>query len=206
MPARPLASLLFFLIVPCALTAQGTMPYRDRHLPAAVRARDLLARMTAEEKFWQLYMVPGDLADLSQDHSHGVFGLQVPAATSPTADAGRINAIQHYFVDSTRLGIPIIPFEEAVHGLVRPGATVFPAAIGLAATWDTALMADVATAAAIETRSRGIRQVLSPVVNLASDVRWGRVEETYGEDPWLASSMARAYVSAFARQGVVTTP
>ena len=206
MPARPLASLLFLLIVPCALTAQGTMPYRDRHLPAAVRARDLLARMTAEEKFWQLYMIPGDLTDSSQDHSHGVFGLQVPAAASPTADARRINAIQHYFVDSTRLGIPIIPFEEAVHGLARPGATVFPAAIGLAATWDTALMADVATAAAIETRSRGIRQVLSPVVNLASDVRWGRVEETYGEDPWLASAMARAYVSAFERQGVVTTP
>lgn len=206
MPARPLASLLCFLIVPCALTAQGTMPYRDRHLPAAVRARDLLARMTPQEKFWQLYMVPGDLADSSQDHSHGVFGLQVPAAATPAADASRINAIQHYFVDSTRLGIPIMPFEEAVHGLVRPGATVFPAAIGLAATWDTALMADVATAAAVETRSRGIRQVLSPVVNLASDVRWGRVEETYGEDPWLASAMARAYVSAFERQGVIATP
>src|SRR5512141_2188644 len=153
MPVRPLASLLFFLIAPCALTAQGTMPYRDRRLPAAVRARDLLARMTAEEKFWQLYMVPGDLADSSEDHSHGVFGLQVPAAVSPSADASRINAIQRYFIDSTRLGIPIIPFEEAVHGVVRPGATVFPAAIGLAATWDTALMAEVATAAAIETRS-----------------------------------------------------
>jgi beta-glucosidase len=205
MPARPLASLLCLLIVPCAVTAQGTMPYRDPHRPVAERARDLLARMTPEEKFWQLYMVPGDLADSSQDHSHGGFGLQVPAGASPSADAGRINAIQHYFVDSTRLGIPIIPFEEAVHGLVRPGATVFPVAIGLAATWDTTLMADVAAAAAVEARSRGIRQVLSPVVNLASDVRWGRVEETYGEDPWLASAMARAYVSAFERQGVVAT-
>ena len=206
MPARPLACLLCLLLVPCALTAQGTMPYRDRHLPAAARARDLLGRMTPQEKFWQLYMIPGDLTDSSQDYSHGIFGLQVPAGASPAADASRINAIQRYFADSTRLGIPIIPFEEAVHGLVRPGATVFPAAIGLAATWDTALMADVAAAAAVEARSRGIRQVLSPVVNLASDVRWGRVEETYGEDPWLASAMARAYVAAFERRGVVTTP
>jgi beta-glucosidase len=162
--------------------------------------------MTLEEKFWQLYMVPGDLSDSSEDHSHGVFGLQVPAAASASADARRINAIQRYFAQQTRLGIPIVPFEEAVHGLVRPGATVFPQAIGLAATWDTALMAQVGTAVAEETRSRGIRQVLSPVVNLASDVRWGRVEETYGEDPWLASAMTRAYVAAFERRGVVATP
>jgi beta-glucosidase len=162
--------------------------------------------MTLEEKFWQLYMVPGDLSDPSEDYSHGVFGLQVPAAASASADARRINAIQRYFAQQTRLGIPIVPFEEAVHGLVRPGATVFPQAIGLAATWDTALMAQVGTAVAEETRSRGIRQVLSPVVNLASDVRWGRVEETYGEDPWLASAMTRAYVAAFERRGVVATP
>lgn len=205
MPARSLACLLWFLIVPCAITAQGTMPYRNRHLPAAARARDLLARMTLEEKFWQLYMVPGDLSDASEDHSHGVFGLQVPAAASASADAARIDSVQKYFTGRTRLGIPIIPFEEAVHGLARPGATVFPAAIALAATWDTVLMADVATAIAVEARSRGIRQVLAPVVNLASDVRWGRVEETYGEDPWLASAMARAYVGAFERRGVVTT-
>jgi beta-glucosidase len=162
--------------------------------------------MTLEEKFWQLYMVPGDLSDPSEDYSHGVFGLQVPAAASASADARRINAIQRYFAQQTRLGIPIVPFEEAVHGLVRPGATVFPQAIGLAATWDTALMAQVGAAVAEETRSRGIRQVLSPVVNLASDVRWGRVEETYGEDPWLASAMTRAYVAAFERRGVVATP
>jgi beta-glucosidase len=205
MPAHPLAIALLFLIVPCGVLPQGTMPYRDPHLPAAVRARDLLARMTPEEKFWQLYMVPGDLSNPSEDHSHGIFGLQVPAAASPSADAARIDSVQKYFTGRTRLGIPIIPFEEAVHGLVRPGATVFPAAIGLAATWDTALVAGVATAIAIEARSRGIRQVLSPVVNLASDVRWGRVEETYGEDPGLASAMARAYVGAFERRGVVTT-
>src|SRR5205823_2869672 len=139
---------------------------------------DLLGRMTLEEKFWQLFMIPGDLADtLTNDYSHGLFGLQVGTPEN-------INAIQHYFALHTRLGIPIIPFDEALHGLMRGGATVFPQSIGLAATWDTALMERVASAIAEEARSRGIRQALSPVINLASDVRWGRVEETYGEDPF----------------------
>lgn len=83
---------------------------------------------------------------------------------------------------------------------------MFPQAIGLAATFDTALMGRVATAIAHETRSRGVRQVLSPVINIASDVRWGRVEETYGEDPVLTSAMAIAYVQPFERMGVITTP
>ena len=83
---------------------------------------------------------------------------------------------------------------------------MFPQAIALAATWDTALVARVAGAVARETRSRGIRQVLSPVVNIADDVRWGRVEETYGEDPYLSSVMGRAFVDAFERAGIVATP
>ncbi|HET7604007.1 MAG TPA: glycoside hydrolase family 3 N-terminal domain-containing protein, partial [Gemmatimonadales bacterium] len=205
MPRLTIALLLALTAVQTA-SAQDTLPYRNPHLSTEVRARDLLRRMTLEEKFWQLYMTPGDLTDTTTDHSHGVFGLQVPAASSASADAQRINTIQRYFVMQTRLGIPIVPFEEAVHGLVRPGATVFPAAIGLAAAWDTSLMSQVASSIAEEARSRGIRQALSPVVNLADDVRWGRVEETYGEDPWLASAMTRAYVSAFERAGVVATP
>jgi beta-glucosidase len=161
--------------------------------------------MTIDEKFWQLFMLPGSVDDTSHDYSRGVFGLQVPPAGSARADAERINAAQRCFVERTRLGIPMIPFEEAVHGLRRPGATMFPPAIALAATWDTVLMGRVATAIAREARSRGIRQVLSPVVNIASDVRWGRVEETYGEDPLLASAMTRAYVAPFARAGVIAT-
>lgn len=170
------------------------------------RVFDLIGRMTLEEKFWQLFMLPGSLDDSTHDYSNGVFGLQVPPAATARADAERINAIQRDFVDQTRLGIPMLPFEEAVHGLRRPDATMFPQAIALAATWDTVLMHDVATAIARETRSRGIRQVLSPVVNIATDVRWGRVEETYGEDPYLASAMTRAYVRALDNAGVITTP
>jgi beta-glucosidase len=196
--------------VAAAMTLALSQPpvYRDATRPLEERVSDLLARMTLEEKFWQLFMIPGDLDDPANDYSHGIFGLQISAGPAGTArgHAERINAIQRYFVERTRLGIPIIPFEEAVHGLQRERATMFPAAIALAATWDKGLMRDVSAAIAQETRTRGIRQVLSPVVNIADDVRWGRVEETYGEDPYLASAMARAFVEAFERAGVITTP
>ena len=204
--------LLLSLTFTARITAaQGGVPaYRDSGRPIGERVRDLLGRLTPEEKFWQLFMIPGDLDDPTHDYSHGVFGLQVaPTDSSPSAaraHAARINGIQRYFVERTRLGIPIIPFDEALHGLVRAGATAFPQAIALAATWDSALVAQVAGAIARETSSRGVRLVLSPVLNLARDVRWGRVEETYGEDPYLASVMGRAFVGAMERTGVVATP
>jgi beta-glucosidase len=118
----------------------------------------------------------------------------------------KINAIQKYFVEQTRLGIPIIAFDEALHGLVRDEATAFPQSIALAATWDTTLMNHVAAAIAKETKARGIRHILSPVVNIATDVRWGRVEETYGEDPFLSAAMGVSFVKAFEQRGVVTNP
>jgi len=209
-----LFTLLAFA-APRAAWAQGAgaPPYRDPRLPVAERVRDLLGRMTLEEKFWQLYMTPGDLGDTTRDYAHGAFGLQVPAAGAPgtpadraRADALRIDSIQRFFVEHTRLGIPIVPFDEAVHGLVRSGATVFPQAIALAATWDTALVGHVAAAIASEAATRGIHQVLSPVLNLARDVRWGRVEESYGEDPLLAASMGRAFIAPFEAAGVAATP
>ncbi len=211
------------------LCAQDTLtrpavgaPYRDARRTPAARAQDLLGRMTLEEKFWQLFMIPGDRDDPSHDYRHGSFGLQVnapagmradaprsdtlPAAAVARAHTERINALQRWFVNETRLGIPLLPFEETLHGLTREGATTFPQAIALAATWDTALVGRVATAIARETRSRGIRMSLSPVINIANDVRWGRVEETYGEDTWLTGAMARAYISPFEQRGIVTTP
>src|SRR6185436_3050872 len=96
--------------------------------------------------------------------------------------------------------------DEALHGLVRSGATAFPQAIGLAATWDTTLVNGVAGAIAVECKVRGLRQVLSPVVNLATDARWGRVEETYGEDPVLSAAMGVAFVKAFEQRDIITTP
>ena len=181
--------------------------YTDATQPIDARVGDLVGRMTITEKFWQLFMLPGDLDDPSHDYSNGAFGLQIRrGADTAGAHARRINAIQKYFVEHTRLGIPIIPFEETVHGVLMPDATVFPVSIGLAATWDLDLMSRVSAAIAREARTRGIRQALSPVVNIADDVRWGRVEETYGEDPFLAREMGRAFVEAFERAGVIATP
>jgi beta-glucosidase len=190
--------------------------YKNVALSLDVRVADLLSRMTQEEKFWQLWMVPGDLDNGSAIYKHGVYGLQVREHGVPTPErdpaaaarrmAEKLNSIQHFFVDSTRLGIPIIPFEEAVHGLYGNGTTMFPAAIGLAATWNPLMVGHVADLIAQEARRRGVRQILSPVINIASDVRWGRVEETYGEDPWLSSEMAREFVIPVEEAHVVATP
>lgn len=201
-------AVVWSLLSTAPLAGRGTPIYKDATAQVGDRVHDLISRMTLEEKFWQLFMIPGDLDDPSHDYSHGVFGLQIsgPRVTDARSHAERINAIQKYFVEKTRLGIPIIPFEEALHGLKAPGATAFPQAIALAATWDEPLMRRVADAAGAETRARGIRDVLSPVVNIADDVRWGRVEETYGEDPYLASAMARAFVGGFEFAGVIATP
>ncbi len=202
--------------------SQAIPPYKNPRLSADERAKDLLKRMTPEEKFWQLFMIPGDIDNATGDmYKKGIFGLQV-SATAKGNTAGqmlhynttdnalqfvkKINTIQKFFIDKTRLGIPVIFFDEAVHGLVRGDATVYPQAIALAATFDTALMHKVAHSIAGETRARGVRQVLSPVVNIANDVRWGRVEETYGEDPFLSSAMAVAFVSEFEKEGIIATP
>lgn len=201
-------------------------PYRDASQPIEVRVKDLLGRMTLREKFFQMFMIPGDLSDPKSKEMYrdGLFGFQTQAASrsadaatqlltyegaatgSATETARKVNEIQSYFVNETRLGIPIIAFDEALHGLVRADATAFPQSIGMAATWNTELIGRVGTAVALETKSRGIRDILSPVVNIASDVRWGRTEETYGEDPYLSSRIGVAYVAPFEANGVVTSP
>lgn len=204
------------------IAAQKSL-YKDSKQPVEARVQDLLKRMTPEEKFWQCFMIPGDLDNVPKgQYSHGIFGLQVSAGNQGGGVAGqllkynanedaerlakKINAIQKYFVEESRLGIPIIPFDEALHGLMREGATAFPQAIGLSATFNPELMKEVSTAIAKESKLRGIRQILTPVVNLASDVRWGRTEETYGEDPFLTSVMGVNFVSSFENMGIITTP
>lgn len=218
-----------FFTLACALAltwngvrAQEKEPlYKDPTQPIEVRTQDLLSRMTPDEKFWQLFMIPGDLSQDMEKYKDGIFGFQIGAAEgdgatgqilrySPESNAyemaAKINEIQKYFVEETRLGIPLIIFHEALHGLCSRGAVVFPQSIGMAASFNPDLMREASAAIAVETKSRGIRDILSPVVNLATDVRWGRTEETYGEDPFLSSEMAVAFVSEFEKRGVITTP
>ena len=205
-----------------SVAAKKKLPYQNPNLSVEKRVDDLLGRMTLEDKFWQMFMIPGDLSDGKEKYKHGIFGFQVAAKGKQAEAAGqmleygpsgsarevtkKINEIQRYFVEETRLGIPIIAFDEALHGLVRDGATAFPQSIAFAATWDAALIGEVGRAITNETKSRGIRQILSPVLNIARDVRWGRTEETYGEDPYLTTQMAMAFISEFEKAGVITTP
>jgi beta-glucosidase len=113
------------------------------------------------------------------------------------ATAGFVNAAQHWAVEHTRLGIPILMHEESLHGYVARGATSFPQAIALASTWDPALVTRVFSVAAREARARGATLVLAPVVDVAKDPRWGRIEETYGEDPYLVSQIGLAAMDGF---------
>ncbi len=203
---RPLPFLLLAAGLPAAARAQAApSPYQDPARSAEERAADLLARLTPAEKFWQLFLHPGDSTS-GRDAGTGRYGIQVHTAGGVLDALRQVNRVQADALAGSRLGIPVIPVAEALHGVVAPGATAFPQAIGLAATWDTALMREVATAIAGEARARGIRQVLSPVLNLATDARWGRVEETYGEDPWLAGLMGQAFIQPFEQRGIVTTP
>jgi beta-glucosidase len=195
------------------LSAQPAPRYRDATQPIDARVADLLGRMTRVEKFRQLFMAPATPSELATfDLSAGLFGVQlrigdtVPAARAARAHALLLDSLQQRMARESRLGIPPLFFEEALHGILDAGATVFPQAIGLAATFDTTLVHRVHVATAREMKTRGLRMALSPVINLATDVRWGRTEETLGEDPWLSAAMGRAHVRAFESAQIVTTP
>jgi len=116
-----------------------------------------------------------------------------------------ISAVQRFVKKHTRLGIPVLVHDEALHGLTCVGSTAFPQSTGLAAMWNPNLMRRVGVAIGREARARGVRQVLAPTVNITRDVRCGRTEETYGEDPYLASRKAVAYVKGVQSQGVACT-
>jgi len=114
--------------------------------------------------------------------------------------------MQKFVHERTRLGIPLIIHDECLHGCMAKGCTSFPQSIALASTWDPDLMSEVSTAIGRETRARGIHQALSPTINISRDPRCGRTEETYGEDPYLASIMAVSFIEGVQGQKVVTTP
>jgi len=133
---RRVQGALTLLLLSFTCYSQTTLPYKNANLPVADRVNDLLSRMTPEEKFWQLFMIPGDLSNTRPDqYKNGLFGFQVSAVTKAESSAQqmmnynvaenaltlatKINAIQKHFVEQTRLGIPIIAFDEALHGLVR---------------------------------------------------------------------------------------
>jgi beta-glucosidase len=186
------------------MPAESLPPYRDPQLPIEQRVSDLLARMTLEEKLAQLSVsgqidavVEGQysLDQLPEFAANGVGAVsRLGLKRSPADTVLLYNKIQHFLVKQTRLGIPAFAIDEALHGLMAQGSTFFPQAIGLASTWNPDLVHEVFTATAAEMRARGGNYALSPVLDLARDPRWGRTEETYGEDPYLVSRLGVAAI------------
>lgn len=168
------------------------------------RVDELLARMTLEEKAFQLtsamsmaLRAPDGLSHPAlQEHlGNGIGHVSAIAGgeRSPGAIAALTNGIQRFLREETRLGIPAIVHAEALSGVVAPGFTAFPTGIGLAATWDPEAIEEMAGLIREQMRAVGLRQALSPVMDIARDPRWGRVHETYGEDVYLACAMSVAY-------------
>ncbi|KAB7644078.1 glycoside hydrolase family 3 N-terminal domain-containing protein [Polymorphobacter fuscus] len=217
-----------------ALSATG-MVYRDAKAPVAVRVKDLLGRMTLDEKVAQLITLSTTKRDIMDDrlafdprradaaYPHGIGQIARPSdrggaatANDTTADVtGRwrppadtiafVNAGQQW-ARRTRLGIPILFHEEALHGLMAPEATSFPQAIALASAFDRDLVQRVNAVIARETRAHGTVLALSPVVDIARDPRWGRIEETFGEDPYLCGELGVAAVLGLQGTGKTLAP
>jgi beta-glucosidase len=181
------------------------LPYKNLALPVEKRVNDLLDRMTADEKIRQLDMYWGkEVANMGGHEATSYSEVKVEKVIGTTgigsvhdfypirADIG--NKIQKYAMEKTRLGIPVLFIEEGLHGYCGFGSTSFPIPLELAAAWDTALVHKIGRAIATETRAHGVDMILGPVLGLARDPRWGRVEETYGEDPCLAAQNGVAMV------------
>jgi beta-glucosidase len=189
----------------------GTTPdYQNPALPTARRVADLLARMKLEEKVGQMLCIWNakrqitdgqgrfDPARAPQWFRVGIGRIERPSdGHGARAQAEYTNAIQRWVKENTRLGIPVIFHDEALHGLMGAEATSFPQAIALASTWNPDLVERAFAVVAREARARGAQQVLAPVVDVARDPRWGRFEETYGEDPCLVSQLGLAAVRGF---------
>ncbi|HTP10000.1 MAG TPA: glycoside hydrolase family 3 N-terminal domain-containing protein [Anaerolineae bacterium] len=186
------------------MPVESVLPYRNPQLPIEQRVSDLLARMTLEEKLAQMTVLgqidavvagTANLDQLSDFAAKGAGAVsRLGLKNSPVDTVLLYNKIQHYLVEQTRLGIPAFAIDEALHGLMAQGSTSFPQAIGLASTWNPDLVCEVFTAIAAEMRARGGNYALTPVLDLARDPRWGRTEETYGEDPYLVSRLGVAAI------------
>src|SRR5271157_1945967 len=193
--------------------------YWNPKLPVSRRVEDLLARMTLEEKVGQMLCMWKARSRITDEEGRfdparppkwlkvGIGRIERPSdGRGARAEAEYTNAIQKWVKQNTRLGIPVIFHEEALHGLQGPEATSFPQAIALASTWNPDLVERAFTVIAREVRARGAQQVLAPVVDVARDPRWGRFEETFGEDPYLVARLGLAAVRGLQGGGRIIPP
>jgi beta-glucosidase len=171
-------------------------PYKNAKLPLEQRVADLIGRMTLKEKILQLDMFSGKDIYGFKGHEATEYSEEITARMIGNTGIGSIhdlyplnaeitNKIQKYAIEKTRLGIPVLFIEEGLHGYSGKGSTSFPIPLELSSAWDTSLVRQVGRVIATETRAHGVDMILGPVLCLPHDPRWGRVEETYGEDPYL---------------------
>ncbi|HJS92595.1 MAG TPA: glycoside hydrolase family 3 N-terminal domain-containing protein [Steroidobacteraceae bacterium] len=220
MQALLLASSLLAGVASSAAAAAGQPLYKNPRAPVDARVDDLLSRMTLGEKLAQISCIwqrkgevedargNFDAAKASRVFPDGIGQVARPSdrvpleSNDPLQNVFRdvpqtvdfVNAVQHYSMDHTRLGIPTLFHGEGLHGYMARDATSFPQAIALGSTWDPSLVTRIYTVVAREARARGVQLLLTPVINLGRDPRWGRIEETFGEDPYIASRMGVAEV------------
>ena len=196
----------------------GSASYLQRTVPLERRVDDLLRRMTIEEKVRQLdmYSSAKEIVDKHTDDTHAdpaaVFlpekaqalwgGLGVGSVHDLNPTPEQANVIQRWVIEHNRLGIPALFIEEGLHGFDT--GTVFPAPLGLAATWDTEIARRTGAAIAAEARATGVDMILAPVLDLAREPRWGRIEEDFGEDPYLTGQFGLAYVRGQQGEGLNT--
>lgn len=212
-------STLFITVITLTAFPQKKLPYKDATLPIEQRVGDLLGRMSVKEKIgqlrctlaWNYYEIKGNdvvpSESFKKDIAEGQIGMlwgtyradpwtqkSLENGLNPELAAKAGNALQRYVVEHTRWGIPLFLAEEAPHGHMAIGTTVFPTGLGMAATWDTALIERVGEVIAKEIRLQGGHISYGPVLDLARDARWSRVEETMGEDPVLTAEIGAAQV------------
>ncbi len=210
-----------------ATTAQEVLPYKNPKLSIDDRVKDLLARMTLDEKIAQMMCLwmekPNDNAGVAKEQLPfgGRFSPEIAKQKMPNGigqiarqregfdaigSAEYANAVQKWLAQSTRLGIPAVFHDEILHGAMSGGSTVFPTPLSMASSWDPELISKVFTVAARQTRIRGTQHVLGPNMDLAREPRWGRTEETYGEDPYLTSRMIVSVVKAIQGNATYADP
>lgn len=214
---RKVFLIILVAIISVVIQAQNELPYKKSNISIKERVTDLLSRMTLQEKVAQTLCLWGDKKSIATENgdldtikfrqaipdgigeiariSGGLLFRNPPL--NPTETVQLSNKIQKQFIEKTRLGIPVIFHEESLHGNQAQDATSFPSPLGLASSWNPELLSEVFSAVAKEVRTRGGHQVLAPVVDLCRDPRWGRAEETLGEDPFLVSRLAVAEVLAY---------
>ena len=203
------------LLCNALISKSQTLPYQDSSLPIEERVEDLLSRMTLEEKIAQMGHIhskhydndgKADLAKLRNSINGMSRGCMEAFPYSLQQYVDAVYDIQKEMVSGTRLGIPVIPVVEGLHGVVQDGCTIYPQAIAQGATFNPELIEEMAFQIAREARSIGAWQVLSPCLDVARELRWGRVEETFGEDPYMNAVNGTAYVRGAQKGGLICTP